>query len=152
MTDIGAAQPSEEELRAYLQQLRDADPGEVIAQAYTMLGTGAEVKLGRPDARTLIDAMSALTQATQGRVPAELSRQMQDGVARLQVAQVQLERQQPDEAGTTGPAGAKPPAGAPPPGAAPGREREPAQPAAEQPAERLTDRLWIPGRDRPPPR
>jgi hypothetical protein len=152
VADPRGGQPSEEELRGYLQQLREADPGEVVAQAYTMLGTGAEVKLGRPDARTLIDAMAALTEAVAGRVPAELTKQMRDGVSRTQLAQVQTEGQQgqaqPGAGAQPAAGGQRPQAQPPRPSGVPGGQQ--GQPQA--PGGRMTDRLWVPGRDRPPAR
>ncbi|MDP8969825.1 MAG: DUF1844 domain-containing protein, partial [Actinomycetota bacterium] len=84
-------QPSEEELRAYLEQLRAAEPVEFIVQAYNMLATVAQAKLGRADARILIDAMSGVVEATAAGLPTDVARQMRDGVAQLQLAQVQAE-------------------------------------------------------------
>jgi hypothetical protein len=153
MTDsTQAGQPSEEELRAYLEQLRAADPAELLVQAYRLLGTGAEVKLGRQDARVLIDAMNAVVEAVQSRVPPELAGQMRDGVRQLQMAQVQAER----EADSGAPGEEQPgqaPGEAQPEGAGRSSERPGgAQPAAGPEGQRMTDRLWIPGRDpRPGP-
>lgn len=134
-------QPSQEELQAYLEQLREADPADVVAQAYTMLGTGAEVKLGRPDARTLIDAMAAMTEAVADAVDADLATRMRNGVVQLQTAQVQAERQSPGgEQPPQGPAPSASPPPSPPPGQA-------GQRPAEQPAQDPSSRLWIPGRE-----
>jgi hypothetical protein len=139
---------SEEELRAYLEQLREADATEILVQAYTMLGTGAEVKLGRADARVLIDAMGGLVSAVGQRL-GELGTRMQSGVAQLQMAQVEAERQASQQA--------SPPQGDQPGRRPPQADQSPQQ--AEQPAQqnaggqqRMTDRLWIPGRDPNPPR
>lgn len=142
----GAEQPTEEELQAYLEQLRAADPAEIVAQAYTMLGTGAEVKLGRSDARVLIDAMAALSDATASALDKDLVERMRNGVVQLQTAQVQAERQAAPGAAA---------GGSPRPGAADASPREPAgaprqeQRTAEGEAggQSLTDRLWIPGRE-----
>lgn len=128
-----ADQPSQEELDAYLEQLRDADPGELLAQAYTMLGTGVEVKLGRPDARVLIDAMAALTESLAGKVGEDLVTRMRNGVVQLQAAQVQAE-------GAVG-------AAAPRDDVPPGQPRMSEPPTPEPPASPASDRLWIPGRD-----
>ncbi len=129
---------SEEELRVYLDQLREAEVGEIVVQAYTMLGTGAEVKLGRPDARLLIDAMAGIVSAVGQRL-GELGTRMQGGVAQLQMAQVEAERRAAGQHA-----------------AEQGGQETQEQPA-QQPQqggnaqERMTDRLWIPGRD-PGPR
>lgn len=134
MTDPTAqGQPSEEELRAYLEQLRGADAAGIIAQVYEMLGTTAEVKLGRPDARTLIDTMIAVVDAAGDALPDDLAKRMRQGIAQLQTGQVQAEREATDpQTGQEAPAGED--AAPPPPGAG---------------DQRMTDRLWIPGQ--PPP-
>lgn len=145
MTDpTQAGQPTEEELRAYLEQLRGADPAELLVQAYRLLGTGAEVKLGRTDARVLIDAMAAMVEAVAGQLPAELVTQMRDGVGQLQMAQVQAERE-----GASGSGGGQDRApGGSPEGGAPSQPPPPpgTQPPPPGDDQRLTDRLWIPGR------
>lgn len=139
---------SQEELQAYLEQLRDADAAEIIVQAYTMLGTGAEVKLGRPDARVLIDAMAGIVAAVGPRL-AELGARMQGGVAQLQMAQVEAEREAAaDRPGQPQPDAAQP-ARPPQPQPQPDRPANPPGPAGDQ---SMTDRLWIPGRDPGPPR
>jgi hypothetical protein len=150
MTDPTAqGQPSPEELQAYLEQLRAADVTEVIAQAFNMLGTGANVKLGREDARVVIDALEALTNAVDGRIDADVLSQMRGGLAQLKTAQVEAEREEASRA-AGGAAGAptsgaadQAPAGTPPgPGGTPPGQQPP-QPGGEQ---KMTDRLWIPGR------
>ncbi|MDQ3538859.1 MAG: hypothetical protein M3415_08710 [Actinomycetota bacterium] len=143
-------QPSPEEMRAYLEQLRDADAVAVVAEAYNMLAAAAQVKLGRLDARILIDAMAGMAEAAGPRLPEELAAQMRQGVAQLQMAQVQAER---EEAG----AGGAPPADQAETsraGEATIAAPEPSSPPSQEDAasQRMTDRLWIPGRDpgRPP--
>jgi hypothetical protein len=151
MTDPTAqGQPSPEELQAYLEQLRAADVTEVIAQAFNMLGTGANVKLGRLDARVVIDALDALANAVDGRIDAEVMSQMRAGIAQLKTAQVEAEREEAARAGGPQAGGdAQAPGGAPtsPSGAgqAPGSPSPggPQQPGGDQ---KMTDRLWIPGR------
>jgi hypothetical protein len=156
MTDPTAqGQPSPEELQAYLEQLRAADVTEVIAQAFNMLGTGANVKLGRLDARVVIDALDALANAVDGRIDADVMSQMRAGIAQLKTAQVEAEREEaargagepqagapqaPGDAQGAPPAGAGQAPGGPSPGSRPGG---PQQPGGDQ---KMTDRLWIPGR------
>lgn len=139
-------QPSEEDVQAYVDQLRDAQPADIIAQAYTMLGTGAEVKLGRADARVLIDVMDAITSAAEQKLPGDLAERMRNGVVQLQTAQVQAERDsegqgspQGAETGQASPSGGQqaPPAGGQQ-AAQQGQQSQQGQSAAE--------RLWIPGR------
>jgi hypothetical protein len=125
-----AGGPSEEELRAYLESLRAAQPVEIIVQSFGILATAAEVKLGRADARVLIDGMAALLEATAERMPSEIVTRMRETVTQLQLAQVQAEREGAGASGGEAGAGQ----------AAPGGEPSPEQ---ESPA----SRLWIPGRD-----
>ena len=139
MTDA----PSQEELQAYVEQLRSAPASDLVVQAWSMLGTGAEVKLGEADARVLIDAMAAIAQSVGARLPDGVGERMQAGVAQLQTAQVQAERERSDPA----PASPPPPdAAAPKQAAGTGQQAEQAGSAPQ--ADRATDRLWIPGRDR----
>ena len=130
-------QPSQEEMQAYIEQLRAADPSEIIAQAFTMLGTGAELKLGRPDARVLIDAVAALVDAVGDRVSDELRSGMESGLAQLQQAQVQAEQQAGEAASDAAPSepAAEAPPASPPPSQSPGQ------------GGKSSDRLWVPGRD-----
>lgn len=157
-----ASQPTEEELRAYLEELRSAEITDIVVQAYRLLGTGAEVKLGRHDARALIDAMAAVVDATDGRVPSDLTSQMREGVRQLQVAQVQAESAGEAPAGASGEAGGEQ-AGGEQAGAGGPESRRPAsdtgragsgqrgaRPGSQQ-ADKMTDRLWIPGREPRPP-
>jgi hypothetical protein len=143
MTDAtqGGDQPTEEEIRAYLGQIREADPAAIVVQAYQMLGEGAQIKLGRSDARVLIDAMAGIAEAVGDRLPAELVGQMKQGVAQLQAAQVQEENR--------GGPGQQGPAGQPGGGQAPGDQApqpEGQAPQSEGGGEKLTDRLWVPGK------
>lgn len=141
MSEPTSHQPSEEELSAYLDQLRNASAAELVAQAYTMLGTGAEVKLGRPDARVLIDALAALTEATGAAVGDDLAARMRNGVAQLQTAQVQAERQAGGEAAS----GEGQPAAPQEPTGDAARQQGQAEQASQQ-GQQASDRLWIPGR------
>lgn len=145
MTDPTTDGPTEEEMRAYLENLREAQPVEIVVQAFGLLATASEVKLGRIDARVLIDGMAALLEATAERMPDEIVDRMQQTVAQLQMAQVQAER---DLAA----AGAgQQDAGAVDEGAEPSAEQPPGaqQAPPQQPPQRedVTNRLWIPGRD-----
>lgn len=145
MTDpTQEGQPTEEEIKAYLGQIREADPAAIIVQAYQMLGEGAQIKLGRSDARVLIDAMAGLADAVESGLPAELAGQMKQGVAQLQAAQVQAEQQGGQDATT--PQAGQPAAEQ----SAPGQQQAPGSgPEGQSGAggeEKLTDRLWVPGK------
>jgi hypothetical protein len=151
---------SQEELTAYLERLREAEASEILVQAFTMLGTGAEVKLGRPDARLLIDSMAAVAQVVSNRVPEDLAKGMQNGVVQLQMAQVQAERQAAQQEGAqaedvSGLSGERPAGQAeqtPPPTTGQRPTTAPQPGPGQQREQNMTDRLWIPGRDPGPPR
>lgn len=144
MSDPTTDGPTEEEMRAYLENLREAQPVEIVVQAFGLLATASEVKLGRIDARALIDGMAALLEATAERMPDEIVDRMQQTVAQLQMAQVQAERDLAAGAGQQD-------AGAVDEGAEPSAEQPPGaqQAPPQQPPQRedVTNRLWIPGRD-----
>jgi len=89
----GGQEPSEEEIRAYLGQLRAAPVGQVLAEVSSALVNAAQVKLGRQDARILLDAVAALNDATRGQVDEELTSQLDDVLAKLRLAQVEGERE-----------------------------------------------------------
>jgi hypothetical protein len=136
MADPMADGPTEEEMRAYLDSLRAAQPVEVIVQAFGLLATAANVKVGQSDARVMIDGMAALLDATADHVPEQIAGQMRETVRQLQLAQVQAEQ---DAAGGQPAAGASDTAEA-----VGGREDQP-PPQQQQPD--AASRLWIPGRD-----
>ena len=150
-------QPSQEEMRAYLEQLRAADPVGLMAEAFNLLATGAQVKLGRPDARVLIDAMAGMVHAAGARIPGEISKQMNEGIAQLQMAQVQAEKEtggEGDDESTSDAedGGEQPGGGGPQPGPG-GPGGQPGGPggAGGPGGQKMTDRLWVPGRDPRPP-
>ncbi|MEO2108674.1 MAG: hypothetical protein ABGZ36_23925 [Actinomycetota bacterium] len=131
-------QPSQEELEAYFNELRQAPVHDLLLQAFSVLGTGAEVKLGLPDARVLIDSMEALLGA--GRVVLEeTAAQLEQAIVQLKTAQVQAEKEIAAEQAGEGqgegqPAESGQAQAATPPPAAP-----------QQPQQKATDKLWIPG-------
>src|SRR5688500_7277133 len=86
------AQPSQEEMRVYLEQLREADAAGLVAEAFNLLATGAQVKLGRSDARVLIDSLAAMVEVSAAAMPEQITEQMKQGIAQLQMAQVEAER------------------------------------------------------------
>ena len=131
MSDPTTDGPSEEELRAYLESLRAAQPVEILVQAFGILATASEVKLGLLDARVLIDGMTALLDATEQHMPPEIVSRMRETVSQLQMAQVQAER----ETATGAPTDQQ---------AEPSTQSDGSADQAERPP---SSRLWIPGRD-----
>jgi murein L,D-transpeptidase YcbB/YkuD len=80
-------------VRAYLAQLRQADAAEIIAQAFSVLASAAEVKLGRRDARLLIDMAANVAETAGGRLDERITKQMEQAVSQLRLAQVDAEKQ-----------------------------------------------------------
>jgi hypothetical protein len=145
MSDPMQQEMTEEEIRAYLEQVREADPAVMVVQAYRMLGEGAELKLGRSDARVLIDAMAAVIEAVADRLAGDIVAQMREGVRQLQATQVEAEQQAGEQG--EGAADAGQPGSRPPSGPAPGAPPQGAPQQGGQQEENLTNRLWIPGRE-----
>jgi hypothetical protein len=141
-------QPSEEEVRAYLSQLRGAPAEQVVAEVVSALLNAAQVKLGRRDGRLLLDLAVGVVDGAREHLSAELVQQVDQVLAQLQVAQVEAERevaaaaeqghQEPGDLGSEGSEASG--ADAPPPGA--GASEAP--PRQEPPAG--GSRLWVPGR------
>lgn len=145
MSDVGvpgAAAPDEAEVRAYLERLRTAPVEEVLAELLSVLLSAAQVKIGRADARLLLDALAAIAAATEGRIDVGLQEQATNALAQLRLAQVEAERQlgTPPEAGASGAGDGGAAQGGP--GAAqaapPGGPSGPASGAQRS-------RLWVPG-------
>lgn len=130
--------PSEEEVQQYLEQLRSAEAAEIIAQAFNMLATGAQVKMGRPDARVLIDALAGVVDNTGDQLPEEVGNQMRESVGQLQTAQVQAEQEASGQAASGGEGEAGGQAAGASQGGQSGQSTESGQ--------RMTDRLWVPGK------
>lgn len=151
-----SAQPTQEEIEAYYAQLREAPAGELLMQSVGMLAASAEAKLGRPDARVLIDSMAAVVQAAEGHL-GEAGEQLKTAVGQLQMAQVQVEKQMAAQASGEGPADTAATAdassgAATPDGTDPGTETSRQSATAPRPTgtpgqQKATDKLWIPGRD-----
>lgn len=148
-------EPSEEEVRQYLAQMRGAPADQVVVEVVQGLLNAAQVKLGRNDARLLLDATAAINDAVRGRVDQELVKQVDQALSQLRLAQVEAEREvaesgqsEPNDLGAEGGAPADaagdatsqptPGAGTPPP---PPPQAPPQQP--QQPSQ--GSKLWIPG-------
>ena len=86
-------EPSEEEVRAYLAQLRSAPVDQVLAELASGLLNAAQVKLGRRDGRLLIDLVGVVTERLRGTVPEELTGQLDQALTQLRMAQVEAEKQ-----------------------------------------------------------
>ncbi len=144
--------PSEEEVRQYLAQMRGAPADQVLVEVVQGLLNAAQVKLGRNDARLLLDATAALNDAVRGQVDDQLTSQVDQALSQLRLAQVEAEREvaqsgqaEPNDVGATGEAPAAPadPGAAQPGGAAAPPPQAPPQQPQQQPSQ--TSKLWIPG-------
>lgn len=157
-------EPSEEEVRAYVAQLRAAPVDQVVAEVVSALLNAAQVKLGRRDGRLLIDLVAAVTEAGRSRLTDELTGQVDQALSQLRMAQVQAEQQvaaaaaqgqhEPGDLGApagggdadrpvgSAPAAGASPAGGPAPGPA-GQAPPPGQGAP--PPSGSGKRLWVPG-------
>lgn len=144
--------PSDEEMRALLAQMRDAPVEGVLVEVVNALLQAAQVKLGRADARLLIDAVAAVAATLEGRADPQLVAQLGEAVTQLRLAQVEAEG-----AASDGPAAAGPAAGDAPTAPAGQDGHGPAPSAPAQPGPAATpgsapdpggraSRLWVPGR------
>jgi hypothetical protein len=146
-------EPTEEEVRAYLGQLRAAPVDQVVAEVASALLNAAQVKLGRRDGRLLLDLVGDLAERTRPHLPDELTGQVDEALTQLRMAQVEAEKEvaaaaqqghvEPDDLGSGGPQGGA--AG----GAQGAGDGDPPPQAAQQPPEEpggAASRLWVPGR------
>ncbi|MCA1711873.1 MAG: hypothetical protein LC789_09705 [Actinobacteria bacterium] len=158
MSDVASGpyegeQPTEEELRAYVAALRVSDVHEIVAQVFSELASAAQVKLGRRDARLLIDLAAALQDAAAARIDERLATQMRTAVDQLRLGQVDAEKQLqqlrsegrlPAEEEGDLPAAGPATAGATPAGDTPAPDPGAAPPAPS--GQSAASRLWVPGR------
>jgi hypothetical protein len=156
----GAGQPSEEEMRQALGQMRAAPVEQLVAEILSSTLNQAQVKLGRNDGRLLLDLAAVIADGTRGTVDPELTTQVDEALSQLRIAQVQAEAEVV-QAATQGhvehgdlpsrptpmelvakPAEAAAPDGTPAGGAAPSvmLGNAPAQPDPS-----AASRLWVPG-------
>lgn len=133
----GAPPVTEEQLREYLAQLRTAPVEQVLTEVLSGLLSAAQAKLGRRDARLLIDISAQAVDHARAHLSAGLSQQLDQALGQLRREQVRAEEQvaaqtgsEPNDLGQTPappqPAGAQQPSRPSPPGAESG--------------------LWVPGR------
>ncbi len=128
----GQAQ-SAEDVREYVQRLRSLPVEQVIGETVFSLLNAAQVKLGRRDARLLIDLGAVAHEHARPYLPDQLSRQIEQVLGQLRMAQVSAEGQagrsgEPEE-NDLDRVPAPPPAGT----------------AQSTPGE-ASSKLWVPGR------
>ena len=140
---MGAGGPSEAEMQQMLAEMRDAPAEQILVEVVNALLQAVQVKLGRPDARLLLDVVAAIAESARGRAEQSLMAQVADAVTRLRVAQVEAESGPPSPdrlAGSDGP----PPAPAPTPAPQPAAQQTPPPGSPGAPGGGGS-RLWVPG-------
>lgn len=152
----GGEQPSEEEMRQALSQMRGAPIDQLLAEVVNALLQGAQVKLGRRDGRLLLDLVGLMTDTARPHLDEKFSGQIDDILAQLRMAQVEAENevnqakaqghQEPNDldqpAGTSQPGSTQAP-GSPPEAAEGAPTRQASAPPSQQ--QSAASRLWVPG-------
>ena len=82
---------SAEEAREYVRRMRSLPVDQVIREVLFGLLNAAQVKLGRRDARLLIDVSTVAHEQARPYLPDELSRQIDQVLGQLRMAQVSAE-------------------------------------------------------------
>ncbi|MFW6091773.1 MAG: hypothetical protein ACODAF_07810 [Actinomycetota bacterium] len=133
-------QVSEEEAREYVEKLREAPAEQIVTEMISILLNAAQVKLGRRDARLLIDLSSLVLDHVRQHVSADLATEVDQLLGQLRLNQVQAESDAAKRSLREANDLEQPPAapsGQPPP--------QPASP--QEQASKPASRLWVPGRD-----
>jgi len=124
---------SAEEVREYVHQVRSLPVDQVIGDVMFSLLNAAQVKLGRRDARLLIDVSAVALEQARPFLSAELTKQIDEVLGHLRMGQVSAEGRASQSGEPEDNDLDRPPA--PPPS---GATQSPAGPAPS--------RLWVPGR------
>jgi hypothetical protein len=82
---------SAEDIREYVQQMRSLPVEQVIGDVLFSLLNAAQVKLGRRDARLLIDVSTAVLEHARPCLPGELTTQIDQVLGQMRLAQVSAE-------------------------------------------------------------
>ena len=82
---------SAEDAREYVRRMRSLPVDQVIGEVLFSLLNAAQIKLGRRDARLLIDVSTVAHDQARPYLPAELSRQIDQVLAQLRLGQVSAE-------------------------------------------------------------
>jgi hypothetical protein len=139
--DRGSDRPelSEEDIREYTRRLRSLPVEQVIGEAMFTLLNAAQVKVGRRDARLLIDVVTVSLTHARSYLSAELANRVDGLLGQLRYAQVAAE----GRAGQTGQAKEENDLDrAPTPPAA----TQAGPPTEQEPRSNRTTGLWVPGR------
>jgi hypothetical protein len=142
-------EPTEEELRAFEEQLRNLKVGEVVIQTAVSLinlagrrlglSPGAEAERDLGQVRDAIDAVRALMPVLERGAPADVLKPLREAISQLQLEYARLAQAGADAATKPAEAGTAP-------------QQAPAEGQAEKEGERppgpaeASGRLWVPGR------
>jgi hypothetical protein len=129
----GEGARSAEEAREYVQQIRSLPVEQIIGDVVFSMLNAAQIKLGRRDARLLIDLSAVAQEHARAYLPEELTKQIDQVLAQLRLGQVSAESHvsqqgKPEENDL---------------------DRVPAPPSAsapQPPPSPPPSRLWVPGR------
>jgi hypothetical protein len=124
---------SAEDIREYVQRLRSLPVEQILSDVMFSLLNAAQVKLGRRDARLLIDVTAVALEHVRPYLPAEFTTQADQVLGQLRLGQVSAE----GHAGQAGEPEENDLDRAPAP---------PASGAAPPPAGPAPSKLWVPGR------
>lgn len=149
----GAPPVTEEQAREYMKRLRSAPVEQLVSELLSSLLNAAQVKLGRKDARLLIDLSGLLLEHARRHLSADLTKQVDQILAQLRLGQVRAESanggaaSEPNDLAETPvpPAGTtnQPPAAQPAPAGSSASSRSGSGTGPSSAA----SRLWLPGRD-----
>ncbi len=89
----GTTAPSPQDAQAMLEQLRSAPAEEILTEVLSTLLSTAQVKLGRRDARLLIDLSAVLIDHAHDVVSDDLRAQVDAALGQLRMGQVAAERE-----------------------------------------------------------
>lgn len=124
---------SAEDVSEYVQRIRSLPVDQIIGEVVFSMLNAAQIKLGRRDARLLIDLSAVAQEHTRPYLPDELTKQIDQVLGQLRLGQVSAEghasqRGEPEENDLN---------------------RVPAPPSAPAPQSPLSpppSKLWVPGR------
>jgi hypothetical protein len=86
------SETSAEDVRELIEQLRSAPAEQIVAEAFFMLLNGAQVKLGRRDARLLIDLNTVMLDYVRQYSSDRLVKQVEQSLDQLRLRQVSAEK------------------------------------------------------------
>ena len=92
------SQTSAQDAHKLAEQLRNAPVHEIAAEAFFVLLNGAQIKLGRRDARLLIDLSTLMFDHARGYLPEMLVKQVDQSLGQLRLGQVSAENKAAKEA------------------------------------------------------